>query len=142
MTTIDFNNYMNDKGKLTINGDRAVAMGLALLVEACGRQQEANGWRESNRPFTEECMLVVTEVAEAVEEYRDHRGFTETYYKPEKPTKPEGIPSELADVIIRVGDMCEKYNIDLADAFFTKFAYNFTRGYKHSNDNNGVGKKA
>lgn len=126
-----FDNYMDDAGRLNAAGKHAVTVGLEVLVEACGRQQQANGWRESDRPFTEESMLIVTEVAEAVEEYRDNHPMTETYYNDDKPNKPEGVPSELADIIIRIGDVCEKYEIDLAESFHEKFEFNFTRGYKH-----------
>ncbi len=39
--------------------------------------------------------------------------------------KPEGVPSELADVIIRCFDMAEYYGIDLEEAIFkTKIALN------------------
>lgn len=35
----------------------------------------------------------------------------ETYYGDDG--KPEGIPSELADVILRILDMCAHYRIDI-----------------------------
>ena len=45
--------------------------------------------------------------------------------------KMEGIPSELADVIIRVLDMCEHYGIDIEAALKEKHEFNKTRPYKH-----------
>jgi hypothetical protein len=45
--------------------------------------------------------------------------------------KPEGVPSELADIIIRVGDAAEEYNIDIGREVLLKMAYNATRPYKH-----------
>jgi hypothetical protein len=45
--------------------------------------------------------------------------------------KPEGIPSELADVIIRVAHYCGANGIDLAEAVREKTAYNKTRPFKH-----------
>lgn len=45
--------------------------------------------------------------------------------------KPEGVPSELADIIIRVGDVTEQYDIDLAQEVLLKQAYNSTRPHKH-----------
>ncbi len=45
--------------------------------------------------------------------------------------KPEGIPSELADVVIRVADMCGYYGIDLEKAIEEKMEYNETRSHKH-----------
>lgn len=45
--------------------------------------------------------------------------------------KPEGIPSELADIIIRVLDICAFHKIDIAHAIADKMAYNETRSYRH-----------
>lgn len=45
--------------------------------------------------------------------------------------KPAGIPSEFADVIIRVLDACAAYGIDIDKAIAEKMAYNKTRPYKH-----------
>jgi NTP pyrophosphatase (non-canonical NTP hydrolase) len=45
--------------------------------------------------------------------------------------KPEGIPIELADVIIRICDTCGQYGIDLDRAIRLKMEYNKTRPYKH-----------
>jgi NTP pyrophosphatase (non-canonical NTP hydrolase) len=44
---------------------------------------------------------------------------------------PEGIPVELADVLLRVFDMCEFYNIDLEFALKVKHRHNETRPYRH-----------
>lgn len=45
--------------------------------------------------------------------------------------KPEGVPSELADVLIRIGDMAYLYGIDLEKAVEEKMAYNKTRSFRH-----------
>ena len=134
--TIDFDNYMNNRGELNVAGEHAVKLGLDVMTEACGRQQQTNGWRDEDRELLEELFLVTSEIIEAGEEWRNHKAHNEVYYNPEKPDKPEGIPTELADAIIRICDLSEKYGIELADAFITKFAYNHTRGYRHG------GKKA
>lgn len=47
------------------------------------------------------------------------------------PLKPEGVPSEFADIIIRVLDACAAYGIDIDAAIAEKMAYNATRPYKH-----------
>jgi len=47
--------------------------------------------------------------------------------------KPEGIPSELADIIIRIGDFCGYYGIDLDAAIREKLEYNKSRSYRHGN---------
>ena len=65
---------------------------------------------------------------EALEEYRNGRIPTEIYYDGDK---PEGIPIELADVIIRILDYCGKEKIDIGQALNIKHEYNKTRPYKH-----------
>ncbi|UYL88372.1 MazG-like nucleotide pyrophosphohydrolase [Arthrobacter phage EvePickles] len=54
-------------------------------------------------------MLIVSEVVEAHDEIRNGRAADETYYPTDgkevgnlrRPFKPEGVPSEIADVVIR-----------------------------------------
>lgn len=93
--------------------------------------------------------LITTEVAELLEELRKGRGVAETYYpswqdevdasgQPWNQTpfergkyKPEGVPSELADVVIRALDYAEEANIDLADIIDEKLSYNATRARLH-----------
>lgn len=45
--------------------------------------------------------------------------------------KPIGVWSELADIVIRVADLCGLYGIDLEEALQKKMAYNRTRSYRH-----------
>lgn len=66
--------------------------------------------------------------AEAVEEYRKGRDPREIYYNGEK---PEGIPIELADAVIRILDYCEFAGIDLESAISIKARYNESRPYRH-----------
>lgn len=90
-----------------------------------------HGWYDSKgaKNFGELLMLVVTEVAEVMEEYRNGRLMKETYVN--KNGKMCGIPSELADIVIRVMDICGYYNIDLEQAIAEKHEYNKSRPYKH-----------
>lgn len=85
-----------------------------------------HGWWEEPREMGTLLMLIVTEVAEAMEEYRNNKAHVYTV-----DGKPEGIASELADCIIRVLDICGKYDIDIERAVEVKHAYNKTRAYKH-----------
>ena len=81
-------------------------------------------------------MLIVSELAEAQDELRKGRGANETYYPIANepgigPWKPEGVPSELADVVIRVLDFCYTEGIDLETIIDEKLAYNATRAHLH-----------
>jgi len=91
----------------------------------------SKGWREGEPDFAALMLMMTCEVAEAFEEYRDGHEITETYYKPEKPTKPEGVPSELADIVIRVLDFCGHVGIDLQAIMAEKHAFNQTRPFRH-----------
>lgn len=62
-------------------------------------------------------MLIVTEVAEAMEDYRKGR--------------MDHFPEELADVAIRLFDLAGHLEIDLEAAIERKHEYNLSRPYKH-----------
>lgn len=87
---------------------------------------------ESNgRMLMVRLMLIVTELAEAAEAYRDNGlAVSKMFYLDEK-GKPEGIAAELADVAIRLGDLCGAHGIDLGKAVEVKMAYNKTRPMRH-----------
>lgn len=89
-------------------------------------------WPEGKeRNFGELCALFHSEISEAFEEYRNHKGLTEVYENPNKPGKLEGIPVELADAVIRILDFCGHEGINLQDILEKKHAYNHTRPYRH-----------
>lgn len=105
---------------------------------------EANGWFDSERSFGDDVALIHTEVSEMYEAYRQW-GLDDatqavvneaveslTGEKPILP-KPEGVASEVADVLIRLLDTCERHGFDLAAEVERKLAFNRTRGYRHGN---------
>ncbi len=90
-----------------------------LQKEAHGIAKE-HGWWDQERTFGDCIALVHSELSEALEAYRDIGLATEN---PVRKTvtgevlyerhlhKPEGVASELADVVIRVADMAEFYRV-------------------------------
>ena len=71
---------------------------IAWLQAETGRINAANGWREDGVTPVERLALITCEVSEAIEEVRDGHCVDEAYYNG---TKPERVPVELADVVIR-----------------------------------------
>lgn len=102
---------------------------IRALQAAVHANAVSKGWYENPPTFAELLMLVVSEASEALEDYRNGLPITENHYK--DGGKPCGIPSELADIVIRVLDMCGYYGIDLAAAIQEKHEYNKTRQYRH-----------
>ena len=88
-----------------------------------------HGWWDEERGFPEVLVLIHSEVSEALEEYRNGRLPTEVYTG--NGGKPEGIPIELADVIIRIFDYCGYAGIDIDAAITQKHEFNKTRPYRH-----------
>jgi NTP pyrophosphatase (non-canonical NTP hydrolase) len=78
---------------------------------------KVHGWWETQRPVPELLCLIHSEVSEALEAYRkeDEANFRE----------------ELADVAIRLLDMCEGFDIDLDDEIMRKHLVNLRRSYRH-----------
>jgi NTP pyrophosphatase (non-canonical NTP hydrolase) len=100
---------------------------------------------------TARLALITTEVAEAIEELRKGEPVNGTYYVvdgqkygmlgganlplPEAagagPHKPEGVPSEVADVVIRAFDFAHEAGFDLAAIIDEKLDYNASRAHMH-----------
>lgn len=108
-------------------------MNLDQLCVQAFETAKSKGFWEEQRAFGELLMLVCSEAAEALEDYRHGHGMTEVYYETGTNglPKPCGIPTELADIVIRVAAMCGAYGIDLQAAVEEKLAYNATRPHKH-----------
>lgn len=88
----------------------------------------AKGWHETPRADGEMIALMHSELSEALEELRNGRAPNETYFNGQK---PEGVPIELADVVIRIFDFCGQHKINLQSAIVTKMVYNQTRPHRH-----------
>ena len=99
---------------------------------------------ESRAPKYAKLLLIASEAIEGAEWIRSHpeldptKDYVHTSLIPEwqpyaegMTGKPEGLPSELADIVIRVFDDARSWNIDLVAAIRRKMAHNATRAQRH-----------
>lgn len=90
----------------------------------------AHGWWEDKNPnIAEKLMLIVSELAEALEDLREGKELDEVVILDSG--KPVGFPTELADAVIRIMDLSEHLGIDLGAVIRLKANYNDTRPYRH-----------
>ena len=87
--------------------------------------------------------LIMSEGAEALEELRSGRPVDQNYYTDSdgneaprlsvnaKLNKPEGVPSEIADIVIRCFDFADEAGFSLIEVILEKLAYNDTRAHMH-----------
>ena len=114
---------------------RKLLEGLELLVSEAHGTAIEHGWYpdddEVNIP--EKLALIHSEVSEALEDYRDSTDTPEILQDVcvSHSGVPYGFAIELADVIIRVADLCGKLGIDLGAAVACKMDYNKSRPFRH-----------
>jgi NTP pyrophosphatase (non-canonical NTP hydrolase) len=91
-----------------------------VINNYCQRSYEiakSKGWHEKKRETGTLLALIHSEVSEALE--ADRKGDTENFAE------------ELADVCIRIFDLCGSRSIDLGKAIEEKMLKNEGREYKH-----------
>ena len=103
-------------------------MTIQELMDASWDHAEKKGFHGKNKTFAEDCALFHSEISEALEEQRNGHPVTEIYFNG---TKPEGVPIELADVLIRIADVSKTHGIDLVEAIRIKQEYNRSRPHLH-----------
>jgi NTP pyrophosphatase (non-canonical NTP hydrolase) len=96
-----------------------------LLVDKGWRDPEAEADR-TGLAFPAHIAMLHSEVSEALEEWRVAR-WSET----REDGKPIGVGPEFADVLIRLIDTANLYDIDLDYEIRRVMSYNWTREYRH-----------
>jgi NTP pyrophosphatase (non-canonical NTP hydrolase) len=90
---------------------------LGEITRLCHETAVEKGFWDQKRNMGEALMLIVTELAEAMESYRRQ--------------EEDNFREELADTCIRLFDLCGGLHIDIAKEIEKKAFKNKTRPYKH-----------
>ena len=131
-------------------------MTLNELAKDIHQNAVEHGWWDEERTFGDILSLCHSELSEALEEYRAHRGmlwypclegktvtpcdpkdgydclyFNNREKCPFHGAKPEGMAVEMIDCIIRILDWCGKEGVDVDAILTAKHEYNKTRPYRH-----------
>lgn len=99
------------------------------LCDQAWRDNEDKGFHTPNTTFGDRIALIHSEASEALEAYREYGDLDARTEHPKG--KPVGVPSELADIVIRVADLAAIESIDLEEHVREKMIYNRTRPYRH-----------
>ena len=90
---------------------------LNTVAQLLGQWSQIQGFSCSWENVPEKLMLIVTELAEAMEAYRNN--------------DLSNFEEEIADVAIRTFDLCGRLRIDLREQMAQKMEKNFQRPYMH-----------
>ncbi len=92
-------------------------MTLADWSRHCHQTAVEKGFWDQSRNIGEALMLIVTELAEAMEAYRQE--------------DQDNFKEEIADTFIRLFDLCGGLNLDIEKEILKKDDINKKRPYKH-----------
>lgn len=107
-----------------VKEEKQIRLAISKLIGICHRTSKEHGWWDDygeTKEATivmEKLALIHCEVSETAEEVRKGMNMT-------------GIAEELADVLIRVFDLCGHLEINLGAAVLDKMAVNRLRPHRH-----------
>lgn len=99
----------------------------AAMTDEVVALNTAKGHRDEDLSFSDLLLLIVSELGEATDAWRDHRLADVT----REDGKPLDVGGELADALIRLIDTCDRLGIDLAAQFDRVVRWGWTRPYQH-----------
>jgi NTP pyrophosphatase (non-canonical NTP hydrolase) len=115
--------------------------GLNKLAKQVYLQNKKKGFWDNPRNTGETLMLIVSELAEALEAHRSGNFCTNSMIKKVKSSKNKDVAflhyikgtyeEEIADTFIRLLDLCGGEKLDIEFFIEEKLNYNKTRPYKH-----------
>lgn len=123
-----------------------ISAGMAAMRDEVRANLITKGFRNPDgspqRTFLEDMALLTSEIGEAVDAFRTdgladqtgrrrRRWVLRSRPRVRRLPKPEGVGSELADILIRLVDTADAFGVDLAAEYHRKMAYNRTRSYRH-----------
>jgi NTP pyrophosphatase (non-canonical NTP hydrolase) len=97
------------------------------MAEAAFANAKAKGWVDRKVEVPEQVALLHSECTEMLEAFRNNEPVSWT----DEHGKPQGIGSELADILIRAGHYAILNGVDLEAEVVKKMAYNATRPFRH-----------
>ena len=104
-------------------------MNIKELQKLAHETAKSKGWYKKEESVGESIALMHSELSEALEEYR--KDGSPSYEWQGNDGKPEGVPSEMADVVIRIASFFGLHGIDLEDVIKRKLEYNLGRQFRH-----------
>lgn len=120
---------VTERDKLLYLNSQLQKTNVQTLVEKSHQNSVHHGFWATDSNFGEKIALIHSELSEALEHHRNDKRVDEVWE--DYNGKPDGVPIELADAVIRIMDICGFYNIDLAHVIQQKMDYNATRPAKH-----------